>query len=429
MSGLRAFLEKQGSQPRLRGWIMLLAAVHLLMSGGLALSGRSDDLVIIQDAGEYIELAGYPLTHGIYSLDGVQSSGKREPGYSGFIMAFMAAGIVKPHVLTVANLWIIAAVQIVLYGWVCGLMARKLVPVFGAASAWLGLMIMQASPIAIYQYSLGNECVTTILLGLFAVEISSHWRHGPSWASVLRAALWMGLLGITKSVNVLFIPPLCLLLWWRTPARLHKVAAFFVLALLPALAWTARNKAALGLPVMGSIDGFSSLYRANIKPYYQISSPDHPDMPEEAKAALALSKTDAEKYVWFKKAALDWLKANPVQYVKQCLYRTAAMFIEVYRHADIPWWRYPFDLLIGNDQLWLTIVLVLCLVPLWRRQDIWVDMTVLFFLFSTAIYGAVYGQERYLHPAFFLLAPVHAWCLVEVVGPWLSRRCCGGKKA
>ncbi len=422
MSGLRAFLEKQGSQPCLRRWIVLLTLVHLIVSATLAWTRSADELLVIQDAGEYIELAGYPLTHGIYSLDGVQSSGKREPGYSGFIMAFMAAGIVKPHVITVANLWIIAGVQILLYGWVCGYMARKLVPFFGAASSWLGLMIMQASPIAEYQYSLGNECVTMILLGLFAVEIGVHWRQGASWASVLRAALWMGLLAITKSVNVLFIPPLCLLLWIRTPAKFLKVAAFFIIALLPAIGWMMRNKAALGIPVMGSIDGFSSLYRANILPYYQISSPDHPDMPEEAKAAIAACKSDAEKYQWYKKAALDWLKANPLQYVKQCLHRTAAMFIELYRQEDIPWWRYPFVLLVGNDQLFLTIVLVLCALPLWRRQDIWVEMTVLFFLFSVGIYGAVYGQERYLHPAFFLLAPVHAWCLVEVVGPWISRR-------
>jgi hypothetical protein len=145
-------------------------------------------------------------------------------------------------------------------------------------------------------------------------------------------------------------------------------------------------------------------------------------MPDEAKVAIAACKNDAEKYLWYKKAALDWLKANPFQYVKQCLHRTAAMFIDLYREDDIPWWRYPFALLVGNDQLFLTLVFLLCLVPLWRKQDIWVELSVLFFLFSTGIYGAVYGQERYLHPAFFLLAPVHAWCLLEVLLPWWKKR-------
>ena len=53
------------------------------------------------------------------------------------------------------------------------------------------------------------------------------------------------------------------------------------------MAWTARNKAVFGLPIMGSIDGFSSLYRGNVLPFYQISSPDHPAMPEVATTAIA----------------------------------------------------------------------------------------------------------------------------------------------
>lgn len=416
------FLENQGRLPCLTRWAIALFAGHLIFFITLLLLGKADGWVIIQDSLEYLKLAAYPLTDGIYSLDGVQSSGKREPGYSGFIMAFIASGIVKPHVFTAANLWPVVVVQTALYGWICGMIVRHLATIFGGASAWVGLLIMQASPIAIYQYSMGNECLSTVLLGMVALEVSTHWRKGPTWGVVLRTALWLGLLGITKSVNVLFIPALSLLLWLRLPVKLPKMIVFFVIALLPALGWTARNKAVFGLPIMGSIDGFSSLYRANILPYYQISSPDHPAMPDEAKIAIAACKNDAEKYLWYKKAALDWLKANPFQYVKQCLHRTAAMFIDLYREDDIPWWRYPFALLVGNDQLFLTLVLLLCLVPLWRKQDIWVELSVLFFLFSTGIYGAVYGQERYLHPAFFLLAPVHAWCLLEVLLPWWKKR-------
>lgn len=421
-SGLRDFLERQGEPSRLARWAVLLALLHLLTSALLALAGKADDLVIMGDSVEYLQLASYPLTDGIYSLDGVTSSGKREPGFSGFVMAFMAAGLAKPHVFTVANLWIIAAAQIVLYGLVCGWIARVLGPVFGRATAWPGLMLMQASPIAVYQHQLGSEAVSMMLLGLMLVEISRGWRDGPTWSAVLRLALWTSLLAITRSVNVLFIPVLCLLLWLRLPVRWPKVALFFVLALTPAMMWTMRNKQVFGLPIMGSIDGFSSLYRGNVLPYFQISSPDHAAMPAEAKKALAACKDDGEKYLWYKKAAIEWLKENPVLYIKQCIHRTAAMFIDLYRDEKIPWWKYPSVLLIGNDQLFLTIVLLACLPALWRRREIWAEVAVVFFVFSTGMYGAVYGTERYLHPAFFLLAPVHAWCLVEIVGPWLRQK-------
>lgn len=426
IEGLRRLFGKLVTESSLGRWAAVLTAAHLLSSAVLSYTGRADHLVLMADSKEFLELAGYPLTHGLYSLDGVTSSGKREPGYSGFVMAFMASGIVKPHDFSVTNLWPIAAAQILLYGWICGRIARKLAPVFGVAGCWLGLMIMQATQLAIYQHQLGNECVTMILLGLLALEIACRWRSGPSWGVILRSALWLSLLSITKSVNVLFVPVLSLLLWVRLPVRWPKVVVFFILSLLPAMAWTARNKAVFGLPIMGSIDGFSSLYRANILPYFQISSPEHPAMPEEARRALAACKDDGEKYLWYKQAALGWLKEHPVQYVKQCVHRTAAMFIDLYREDHIVWWKYPFYLFVGNDQLFLTLILMACIVPCWRRQEIWIELSVLFFLFSVGIYGAVYGQERYLHPAFFLLAPVHGWCIVEVLWPrlarWLSER-------
>lgn len=414
------WMSTELTESRLARWSLGLMIGHLMVSAVLTFSGNAQALVLIQDSLEYLKLASFPLSDGIYSLDGLQSSGKREPGYSGFIMMFMAAGIVKPHAMSAIQLWPIIAAQIVLYGWVCGRMVKQAAAIFGTMSAWGGLLIMQASPICIYQHTLASECLTTILLGLLLLEMVTHWKTGPSWPVIFRSALWLGLLGITKSVNVLFMPVLSLLLWIRLPVRFPKVAVFLMLSLLPALAWTARNKAVFGLPIMGSIDGFSSLYRANILPYYQISSPDHPDMPEVAQKAIAACRNDGEKYLWYKKAALDWLKENPLQYIKQCVHRTAAMFIDLYREAGIPWWQYPVYLLIGNDQLFLTLILLVCLIPLWRQQDIWAEIAVLYFFFSVGIYGAVYGQERYLHPAFFLLAPVHAWCFSKVVWPWFK---------
>jgi hypothetical protein len=409
---LAHLLQKASAESALRRWAVALVVFHLSVFVALTVVDHGEDWILVQDTEEYLRLAFYPLTDGIYSLDGVQSSGKREPGYSSYIMAFAAAGLVKPHVFTVANLWPVAVVQILIYGLVCYLVARCTASRFGRLTGWLTLMLIQASPLAVYQHAIASECMTMILLGLLWMEFVQHWQKGPSWGQILRSACWLGLLSITKSVNVLFIPVLSLLAWIRLPVRFPKVVVFFILSLLPAMAWTARNKEVFGLPIMGSIDGFSSLYRGNILPYYQISSPDHPAMPEVAKTAIAACKNDAEKYLWYKQAALTWLKENPVQYLKQCVHRAAAMFIDLYRDDAISWWLYPLYLIIGNDQLFLTLLLIASLIPLWRRGDFWIESSVLFFLFSTAIYAAVYGQERYLHPAFFLLAPVHAWCLV-----------------
>lgn len=416
------FFSGLQKNPRLMRWAVICSTAHLLVFSVLAFSDKAHDLVVSQDAQEYLDLASNSLTQGIYSLDGVTASGKREPGYSGFIMAFMSAGIVTPHVTTVANLWPIIIVQILLYGLVCYQIARVAVGMFGNLSGWTSLLLMQATPIAVYQHMIRNECLTTLLLGLLWVQLACKWKTSPTLVTIFASALWLGLLGITKSIVVLFIPVLSLLIWIRLPVRLLKVALFFILALLPALAWTARNNAVFGMPIMGSIDGVSSLYRGNILPYHQISSPDNPDMPQEAQHALKLCKGDAEKYVWYKQAALTWLKENPIQYVKQCMYRIAAMFIDLYADHSISWWRYPFLLLVGNDQLFLTLLLLCSMTLLWRQKNFWIESAMLFFLFNIALYGAVYGEERYLHPAFFLLAPVHAWCIVEVLVPFIRSK-------
>lgn len=416
---LSTFLAGLRHDPRLVRWAVIFSFAHLLVFSVIAVSGQAHDLVVSQDAQEYLELAANPLTHGLYSLDGVTLSGKREPGYSGFMMTFMAAGFVTPHVTTVGNLWPIIVVQILLYGFVCLRISRAAAAIYGNLSGWASLLLMQATPIAIYQHMIRNECLTTILLGLLWVQIACRWKNGPSLADVGIAALWLGLLGLTKSINVLFVPVLSLLLWIRLPVRLPKVALFFVLSLLPAVAWTARNNAVFGMPIMGSIDGVSSLYRGNILPYQQISSPDHPDMPLEAQVALKLCKSDGEKYRWYKQTAITWLKDHPVQYVKQCAYRTVAMFVNLYRKPDFQVWQYPFRLLVGNQLLFLTLLLLACTLRLWRQHSIWTEASVVFFLFSVVLYGAVYGEERYLQPALFILAPVHAWCIVEVLVPRL----------
>jgi hypothetical protein len=419
MTGL--FLKSVFEPKRLSHWAGALTLIHLLVFGFMAFSGRFDQQLIIQDSGEYFKLASYPLSHGFYTLDGVIPSAKREPGYSGFIMAFMGAGLVKTHILTVANVWPILAAQILLYGSICGALAKRMSPFLGHGAAYISLLLMQLGQLCPYQYALGNECITLILLGLVLLEIPLRFTDSLRWPQVLRLSLWLGLLAITKSVNVFFVPVLALLLWFRLKVNGSKLIVLVLLALAPAVSWTARNQSVFGMPIMGSMDGVSSLYRGNILPYQQISSPEQPEMPEEAKQALSLCKNDGERYQWYKTASLEWLKSHPLQYLKQCVHRTAGMLIELYRSEQIPLWRYPLDLILGNDQLLLTLILFISLFSVWRLRCLWAEVSIVFFLFSIAMYSAVYGQERYLHPAFFLLAPIHGWCLATLLIKWVGK--------
>ncbi len=421
MRALPRYLQSLSQQPHLGRWALAFFLLHSLIFVGILISGHGLEIIVSQDSEEYLRMAAYPLTHGIYSLDGIHSSGKREPGYSAFISLFMVLKMVKPHVITVANLWPIIVGQLLLYAYTSWAVARAATKLFGGLAGFITLLLIQASPICVWQHTLRNECLTTCLLGLLWCEMAVHWKAGAPWPSIVRGSLWMGIVCITRSVNFLFIPVLAVLAWWRLPMRLHKVVAFIFLALLPSMVWTYRNYQVFKLPIAGSIDGFSSLYRSNILPYQQISSPDSPEMPEYAQKALA-GLDDAAKYQWFKKEALDWLKANPAQYAKQCVWRAAGMLIDLYRADDIPWYAYPFYLVIGNDQLFILLLLLVTFPLLLRRQDFWIESSLLFFLFSLGIYSAVYGVERYLHPALFLLAPVCGFALSSLAERWFIKR-------
>lgn len=176
---LAQLLQKASAATSLRRWAVGLVIFHLCLFGFFAVSGRVQDTVLVPDSEEYLRLAFYPLTDSIYSLDGVQSSGKREPGYPGYIMAFAAVGLIEPHVFTVGNLWPVAVIQILIYGLVCYLVARCTASRFGSLTGWFTLMLIQASPLCIYQHSIASECMTMILLGLLWMEFVQHWQKVP----------------------------------------------------------------------------------------------------------------------------------------------------------------------------------------------------------------------------------------------------------
>lgn len=391
----------------------------LAYAGGVV---GSWDREISPDALQYVTLAGNLVEQGQFTLDGSTPSARREPGYVAFIAPFVSLGLVRPHDPAFANVWPVLVCQVLLYGAAAWGLARFSACRFGPLAGLLCLLFTQVWwGLFVYQYRLLSECVTMVSLAGAWLAIGDWQRLKSSWLALVGGALLLGYACLTKSIFVMTMPLLGLLMWLRGGVPLFRSAVFAVVVLAMPLAWTARNYHHFGLPIMGSIDGVSSLYRGNVLPFTQIPSPDEPEMPQEAKEALAGMTSDVERYQWYKSHAMEIMREDPVRYARQCLNRVVYM-VSDFDVANTPSWRVL--LLFKNDHFMVMLLLALHLPALLRRnrRGFYVEAALLLSAACLSLYGLVYGETRYMVPCVFVMAPLYASAAANlVVRPILKR--------
>lgn len=409
-------------KPTLGSLAVLLIVGHLVWLSYAGKVAESWDREISPDALQYVTLAGNLVEHGQFTLDGNLPSARREPGYVAFIAPFVSLGMVRPHDPTFANMWPVLVCQILLYGvvsWGLALFSRRQ---FGPLAGLLCLLFTQVWwGLFVYQHRLLSECLTMVILAVAWLWIGDWQRLKSSWATLVGGALLLGYACLTKSIFVMTMPLLVLLMWLRGGVPFFRSAVFAVVVLAMPLAWTARNYHHFGLPIMGSIDGVSSMYRGNVLPFTQIPSPDEPEMPKEAKTALAGMTSDVEKYQWYKAQAMEIIREHPVRYVLQCMNRLVFMVTD-YDVATTPAWHAM--LLFKNDQFVIMLLLGLYFPTLLRqnRRDFYVEGALLMFLASLSLYALVYGETRYIMPWVFVMTPLYATAFAQFIAEPLLRR-------
>lgn len=414
-------------QPPLAGLAVLATCLHLMVLGVALRTGGADAMMISPDSHQYVQLASYMVTDGEFTLDGREPSARREPGYPAFLAAFMIAKWVAPHQVTMANLWPVVVVQIVLYGWACWLLARQAARMFGGMAALICLLFTQGYwVLSRYQYDICSEAVTMVLLAAAWTTIGTWSRLRESWGALIWAAVSLGLACVTKSILVLWVPVMVGFAWWRGRVPVPRTVAFAVIALLLPAVWTVRNHRIFGEPIMGSIDGVSSFYRGNVIPFVHIPDPADPAMPEEAVEALAARNGDLDKYRWYKQESLQIVRDHPVRYVLQVLHRAVYMLIDFDVAEPRPWFRAL--LLVKNDQFLVMLVLGLQLHHLLRRRGFYIESSILLLVVILGVYSLIYGVTRYIMPAVYVMAPLYAFAVgnllvAPVLRRWVPRSC------
>ncbi len=413
-------------KPPLAALAVLLVMGQLAVTSVRVRSAYAGNEQVLPDTRQFIALAGHVATEGRFTLDGESPSARREPGYVAFVAAFVKCGIIRPHEASLTNLWPVVVAQIFLFGVATFGLARFTARQYGPLSGLLALLFTQGYwPVASQQHLPLSECLAMVCLAGAWLALGDSARLNRSWPALILGGAFLGILCVTKSIFVLAMPALLLFMWVRArapvPWCLPRLAVLAVLVFAMPVAWAVRNHHHFHLPIMGSIDGVSSMYRGNVLPFQQIPSPEDPAMPAEGTSALAGMKSDGERYVWYKTHAMAIMKQEPVRYGLQCMNRVIYMLTE-HDIANDPAWRAL--LLIKSDNVLLLLLLLVHLPTLLRRQkgDLHVEGALLMFVVTLALYGLVYGETRYLIPTMFLMTPLYAAAAAErIVQPLLSR--------
>lgn len=263
------------------------------------------DTLRYYDEQVYVQLANTLVDKGIYSLNGVDSTAYRPPGYPFLLAAIdkLGGGIVVMRLLGV-----VALAAAVLLAYRIGVRIHSRVA--GAAAA----VIMAAYPLLVFTAGTLYPQVHAMTLLLLGIEWSLCALDAAGWkrtAYAVGAGLSWGLMVLAVPTFMLSVVAVGIYLLWRCRPRVWKVLPALVIAtaVLPG-AWCARNAAVLHafIPVstnnginliLGNSDGVTAGGGrvGNIAAY------------EDQARRLGLSEVELDKY--YQRAAEDWVKAHP----------------------------------------------------------------------------------------------------------------------
>lgn len=282
------------------------AGVVLLVGGGLSVALGST--LTYFDERLYLRYADGIARHGAYTIDGVDPSAWRPPGYPMLlgVLRWLGAGVVG---LRLAGVVLLALSVLGVHA-----LGRR---IFGPAAGALAAVLTAAYPLLVYtaaslypQVQALALLVGALLAALAALEARGRRR----WLLAVLAGLASGALVLTVPT---YAPALVLLLGWlalRGRARRGAAVALVVLAtalVLPG-AWAARNAARLHAFVpVSTNDGLNLLLGNN--PGATPTSGSDADISRYAGDPVLGGLSEVRQAERFRAEAVRWIGDHPAQ--------------------------------------------------------------------------------------------------------------------
>jgi 4-amino-4-deoxy-L-arabinose transferase-like glycosyltransferase len=263
------------------------------------------DTLRYYDEQVYVQLAHTLVDKGIYSLDGVQSTAYRPPGYPFLLAAVdrLGGGIVVMRLLGV-----LALTVAVLLAYRIG------VRIHGRVAGAVAAVIMAGYPLLVFTAGTLYPQVHAMTLLLLGIEWSLCALEA---AGRTRLAYAVGA-GLSWGLAILAVPTFAVsifvvggyLLWrWRPDAWKVLPALVITTAILPG-AWCVRNAAVLHAFVPVSTNNGINLILGN-SDGVTAGGGRVGDISAYESAAKQRGLSEVELDNYYKSAAADWIKAHP----------------------------------------------------------------------------------------------------------------------
>lgn len=295
------------------------------------------------------------------------------------------------------------------------------------ASAYFGMAIGRISAwlVAVWPVLIQFTTVyaSELIFIFFLLATLCVWRCWPSTARV-RALCWGALLCIATYVRPTALPLFIVLpfLDYLHNRDIKKAAASLVVAVCAAAAlfapWVVRNQQLFGSPVLVSVNFGTNLWMGN-NPQ---SNGGYMELP-----AIAFTN-EVERDQYFKNEAIEFIKANPLQYLNLAVRRAVITFDR--ETIGVAWNEPALRRLVSERGLmgvkvastaywWLVLAAAICgvAVLLWRKKsNVLHPLIVVSGLFFIVPILTV-GQDRYHMPLIPFLA-IFAAVALESAWKW-----------
>ncbi|MEZ5239969.1 MAG: glycosyltransferase family 39 protein, partial [Microthrixaceae bacterium] len=288
-------------------WATVVIVIGVLVSAsaiGVALV--SDGSVSFADESDYASLAANLADSGRFSMDGVDSTAFRPPGFPFFLTA--AALFSEDLVVLRVSNAALAGCVVVLAALVARLVGGRLAALLAAAGS-------AVSPIALYTATkLYPQTLAAVLLlgslGAVLLAVRREGSHRMIWSAV--AGLGAGALTLTVPNHGVTVLAMVLWLVWTLRGRaLWPVLVLLAVSAVVVGSWTVRNLVVLDEVVPVSTNGGINLLLGNNDRAGAGTGPnvDISEVLEEANRR-GLDEVDRDEFL--RDEATEWIVSNPV---------------------------------------------------------------------------------------------------------------------
>jgi 4-amino-4-deoxy-L-arabinose transferase-like glycosyltransferase len=395
-------------------WKIALVVMALSASIEITVALHAGPKLWYQDERDYVALSKNLVHLHSFTVDGVEPTASRPPGYIWFLAVPQLFGA-SNTALRIFNASALVVSQLFLF-----LLARR---ISSDAAAAIAIMLSLAYPVLFYTATvLFPQTVGAALLlcGLWLLLDKEPLTFRKATAA---GTVWAALILTIPTFLILTAAFSLWLLWWRPDFR--RVALVFALPVVVFVAaWSARNYAVFHTPVFIATNSGVNLLLGNSE-HVTADTGSFADISKYTTVGHQMSEPEQNKY--YSDAAKQWVKQNP----KRAARLYAAKVRHYFSFSDRTEANDRSSALSDGNQSWREIIMIATYGPLLvlflariafsLRSSISQEEVLLVGLyFINALFSAVFFTRiRFRLPMDWLLLVIDAGMISSIVA-WLS---------